>query len=58
MDDEQPQTGMSGALSVGRAAVVLALFVAAVAILVAVGTLVAASMAGFIAQPPAPMTEV
>ena len=38
MDDEQPQTGMSGSLTVVRAAVVLALFVAAVAILVAVGT--------------------
>jgi len=38
MDEEQPQTGMSGSLSVGRAAVVLALFVAAVAILVSVGT--------------------
>jgi LytR cell envelope-related transcriptional attenuator len=38
MDDEQPPTGMSGSLSVVRAAGVLALFVAAVAILVAVGT--------------------
>jgi hypothetical protein len=38
MDDEQPPTGMSGSLAVGRAAVVLALFIVAVAILVAVGT--------------------
>jgi len=38
MDDEQPPTGMSGSLTVVRAVVVLALFVAAVAILVAVGT--------------------
>ena len=38
MDDEQPQTGMSGSLSVVRAAVVLVVFVAAVAVLVDVGT--------------------
>ena len=38
MDDEQPQTGMSGSLSVVRAAVVLVVFVAAVALLVDVGT--------------------
>ena len=38
MDDEQPPTGMSGSLTFVRAAVVLALFVAAVAILVAIGT--------------------
>ncbi|MGO8826297.1 MAG: LytR C-terminal domain-containing protein [Acidimicrobiales bacterium] len=38
MDDEQPQTGMSGSLSVVRAVVVLAVFVAAVALLVDVGT--------------------
>jgi hypothetical protein len=38
MDDEEPPTGMSGSLTVVRAAVVLALFIAAVAILVAVGT--------------------
>ncbi len=38
MDDEQPQTGMSASLSVLRAAVVLAVFVIAVALLVDVGT--------------------
>lgn len=38
MDDEQPQTGMSASLSVVRAAVVLVVFVAAVAVLVDVGT--------------------
>ncbi len=38
MDDEQPPTGMSGSLTLVRAVVVLALFAAAVVILVAVGT--------------------
>jgi hypothetical protein len=38
MDDGRPKGGITGSLSVGRPAVVLALFVVAVAILVAVGT--------------------
>lgn len=38
MDDEQPQTGSSGSLSVVRAVAVLILFVVAVAVLVSVGT--------------------
>ena len=38
MDDEQPQTGSSGSLSIVRAAAVLILFVVAVAVLVSVGT--------------------
>jgi hypothetical protein len=38
MDEEQPKTGMSGSLSVVKAAAVLVLFAAAVALLVAVGT--------------------
>ena len=38
MDDDQPQTGSSGSLSIVRAAGVIILFVVAVAILVSVGT--------------------
>jgi hypothetical protein len=38
MDSERPKGGITGSLSVGRAVVVLALFVVAVAVLVAVGT--------------------
>ena len=56
MDDEQPPTGMSGSLSVVRAAGVLALFVAAVAILVAVGTRPSVSGAPSSAQTTVPTT--
>ena len=38
MDDDQPQTAASGSLSIVRAAGVIILFVAAVAVLVSVGT--------------------
>jgi LytR cell envelope-related transcriptional attenuator len=56
MDDEQPPTGMSGSLSVVRAAGVLALFVAAVAILVAVGTRPSVSGAPSSAKTTVPTT--
>ena len=56
MDDEQPPTGMSGSLSVVRAAGVLALFVVAVAILVAVGTRPSVSGAPSSAQTTVPTT--
>ena len=56
MDDEQPPTGMSGSLASGRAAVVLALFIAAVAILVAVGTRPSVSGVPSSAQTTVPTT--
>jgi hypothetical protein len=56
MDDEQPPTGMSGSLAVGRAAVVLALFIAAVAVLVAVGTRPSVSGVPSSAQTTVPTT--
>ncbi len=56
MDDEQPPTGMSGSLSVVRAAGVLALFVIAVAVLVAVGTRPSVSGAPSSAQTTVPTT--
>ncbi len=56
MDDEQPQTGMSASLSVVRAAVVLAVFVVAVALLVDVGTRPSVSSAPSSAPTTVPTT--
>jgi len=56
MDDDPPKTSLTGSLSVGRAAVVLVLFVAAVATLVAVGTRPSVSGVPSSAQTTVPTT--
>ena len=56
MDEEQPKTGMSGSLSVVKAAVVLVAFAAAVALLVAVGTRPSVSGTPSSAQTTVPTT--